>query len=129
MPAYEVEHVCPLAVGQQDELAEAITKIHSDHFKTPKLFVNVRFTNIENHATYVAGKRRKANRIFAYVRHGPSRTQSDYDAVSAALTKAWDSIVPVPQVKRSVPAPETELRLVMYYGTSRHGIIHAMPSR
>lgn len=116
MPAYEVEHVCPLAIGQQDELAEAITKIHSEQFNAPRIFVNVRFTNIENQATYVAGKRRKANRIFAYVRHGPSRTQDDYNAVSAALIKAWDSIVPVPQVKRSVPAPETELRLIMFYG-------------
>lgn len=130
MPAYEVEHVCPLTVGQQDDLAEAITKIHSDQFKAPRLFVNVRFTNIENQATYVAGKRRKANRIFAYVRHGPSRTQEDYDTVSAALTKAWNSIVPLPQVRRGVEAPDTELRLIMYYGVyqgrfvdSRHRVL------
>ncbi|GAB7350764.1 hypothetical protein MBLNU459_g1308t1 [Dothideomycetes sp. NU459] len=136
MPAYEVEHIFPLTERQKDELAEAITKIHSSHFSTPKIFVNVRFTNVEGHSTYVAGKRneiqlqspktngwgsvrppqRKANRIFAYVRHGPSRTQSDYDAVSVALTNAWDEIVPLPQVKRSLPAPDTELRLVMFYG-------------
>ena len=116
MPAYEVEHICPLTVGQQDELAETITKIHSEQFNAPKLFVNVRFTNIEKHVTYVAGKRRKTNRIFAYVRHGPSRSQADNDAVSAALTKAWDSIVPLPQIKRGQPAPDTELRLIMYYG-------------
>lgn len=47
----------------------------------------------------------KSNRIFAYVRHGPSRTQSDYDAVSKALEDAWNKIV-----------PGTELRLVMFYG-------------
>lgn len=57
MPAYEVEHICPLTEAQKDELAEAITKIHSEQFSTPKIFVNIRFTNVENHCTYVAGKR------------------------------------------------------------------------
>jgi len=47
----------------------------------------------------------KSNRIFGYVRHGPSRTQSDYDAVSKSLEEAWTRIV-----------PDTELRLVMFYG-------------
>lgn len=116
MPNYEVEHICPLTVGQQDELAEAITIIHSEHFSTPKLFVNVRFTNISDHPTYVAGKRRNANRIFAYVRHGPSRTQEDYDAVSEAINKAWASITPLPKFKRSAPDPDTELRLIMFHG-------------
>ncbi|KAI5207459.1 hypothetical protein E4T39_01878 [Aureobasidium subglaciale] len=88
MPAYEVEHISKLTDDQKDQLAEAITKIHSQQFSTPKLFVNY-----------------KSNRIFAYVRHGPSRTQSDYDAVSNALEEAWNKIV-----------PGTELRLVMYHG-------------
>lgn len=55
--------------------------------------------------TSLANVQYKSNRIFAYVRHGPSRTQSDYDAVSKALTQAWEEIV-----------PGTELRLVMFYG-------------
>ncbi|THY28143.1 hypothetical protein D6D00_04471 [Aureobasidium pullulans] len=105
MPAYEVEHVCPLTDDQKDRLASAITKIHSEQFSAPKLFVNVRITDISGQRTYVAGKQYKSNRIFAYVRHGPSRTQSDYDAVSKALTQAWGEIV-----------PGTELRLVMFYG-------------
>lgn len=105
MPAYEVEHICQLSPEQKDDLAMAITKIHSNHFNTPKLFVNVRFTNVDDHATYVAGKRRKANRMFAYVRAGPSRTQKDFDTVSEALMKAWDSIV-----------PREELRMIMYFG-------------
>ncbi|THX35722.1 hypothetical protein D6C81_03079 [Aureobasidium pullulans] len=105
MPAYEVEHVCPLTDDQKDRLASAITKIHSEQFSAPKLFVNVRITDISGQRTYVAGKQYKSNRIFAYVRHGPSRTQSDYDAVSKALTQAWEEIV-----------PGTELRLVMFYG-------------
>ncbi|TIA78460.1 hypothetical protein D6C76_04051 [Aureobasidium pullulans] len=105
MPAYEVEHVCPLTDDQKDRLASAITKIHSQQFSAPKLFVNVRITDISGQRTYVAGKQYKSNRVFAYVRHGPSRTQSDYDAVSKALTQAWEEIV-----------PGTELRLVMFYG-------------
>ncbi|KAG9667375.1 hypothetical protein KCU99_g8956, partial [Aureobasidium melanogenum] len=105
MPAYEVEHVCKLSDDQKDQLAEAITKIHSQQFSTPRLFVNVRITDISDQRTYVAGKQYKSNRIFAYVRHGPSRTQSDYDAVSKALEDEWAKIV-----------PSTELRLVMFYG-------------
>lgn len=114
MPAYEVEHVCSLTQDQQDQLAETITKIHSEQFSAPRIFVNVRFTDIKNQATYVAGKRRKANRIFAYVRHGPSRTQEDYDAVSDALMRAWDGIV-----QSDWKSDETELRLIMYYGMFR----------
>jgi phenylpyruvate tautomerase PptA (4-oxalocrotonate tautomerase family) len=56
MPAYEIEHVCKLTDDQQDQLAEAITKIHSKQFSTPRLFVNVRITDISNQRTYVAGK-------------------------------------------------------------------------
>ena len=135
MPNYEVEHICPLTASQQDELAEAITKIHSEKFNTPKLFVNIRFTNIAEHVVYLAGKRvrshstnslmnlyiqhkqRSTNRIAASVRHGPSRTQEDYEDVSTRIIKAWDSIVPLPQVKRSVPPPDTELRMVVFFGS------------
>lgn len=56
MPAYEVEHVCKLSDDQKDQLAEAITKIHSQQFSTPRLFVNVRITDISDQRTYVAGK-------------------------------------------------------------------------
>ena len=57
MPNYEVEHTTPLTPQQQDALAEAITKIHTEKFSAPSLFVNVRFTDIFKHAVYVAGKR------------------------------------------------------------------------
>jgi len=117
MPNYEVEHVCPLTISQRDEVAAAITRIHSDKFETPKLFVNIRFTDIKEHCVYVAGKRRSSNRIFAYVRHGPSRTQADYEDVSRQISTAWDSIVPLPRIKRSMEAPDTELRMVMFYGS------------
>ena len=57
MPLYEVEHICHLSEDQQDTLAQSITKIHSEQFTTPTLFVNIRFMNIASHVTYVAGKR------------------------------------------------------------------------
>lgn len=57
MPAYEVEHVVPLSEDQKDQLAEAITRIHSTQFNAPRLFVNVRITDTSKHQTYVAGKR------------------------------------------------------------------------
>jgi len=57
MPNYEIEHICPLTEGQKDEIAEAITKIHTSQFTAPRLFVNCRFTDIDRHAVYVAGKR------------------------------------------------------------------------
>lgn len=116
MPNYEIEHICRLTVSQQDDIAAAVTEIHSSKFKTPKLFVNVRFTDINEHTVYVAGKRRTTNRIFAYVRHGPSRTQQDYDDVSKQIIEAWDKIVPLPQIKRSVEPASTELRMIMYLG-------------
>jgi len=179
MPSYEVEHVCPLTVAQQDEIAQAITRIHSTKFSTPKLFVNVRFTDITGHVVYVAGKRvcysfhlsiiysrarlcsqrdyntalmgrailqslihsfsfvltctwlhqmdvyrveyciqKSSNRIFAYVRHGPSRTQADYEDVSNQIIRAWNDIAPLPMIKRGQEAPHTELRMVMFFGMS-----------
>lgn len=57
MPVYDVEHIHPLSDRQQDRLAEEITKIHSEKFDAPRLFVNVNFKNITNIRTYVAGKR------------------------------------------------------------------------
>lgn len=60
MPRYEIEHVCFLTESQKDELAEAITRIHSDTFTTPRLFVNVRITDVSKQDHYVAGKRVRA---------------------------------------------------------------------
>lgn len=93
MPAYDIEHICPLSDEQQDYLAEAITMIHSEKFSTPRLFVNVTFKEISTIRTYVGGKRRPNNRIIANVRHGPSRTQELYDEVCAEVSEAWKKIV------------------------------------
>jgi hypothetical protein len=43
MPLYEIEHVCSINLDQQQAIADAIVKIHSEMFTTPSLFVNVRF--------------------------------------------------------------------------------------
>lgn len=59
---YEVEHVASLSEQQQDALAAAITRIHSELFACPVLFVNVRFTDVRLHVMYVSGQRRNSNR-------------------------------------------------------------------
>lgn len=59
MPLYDVEHTTPLSKSQRDALAQAITKIHSETFTTPKLFVNVRFVDLgkrRDEVQYIAGK-------------------------------------------------------------------------
>lgn len=132
MPTYEVEHVCPLTEKQQDALASAITDCHATLFGAPKFFVNVRITDISTHRTYVAGKRVRpgmslvrtsisqpvsphflqssTNRIFAYVRGGPSRTQKHYDELCSSLIAAWDKIV-----------PGQELRLITIHDSIKAG--------
>lgn len=81
MPNYEVEHICPLTEGQKDELASAITKIHSEKFSTPKIFVNIRFTNVEGHATYVAGKRVRFSSFFLESHFLPSVYLTLYESI------------------------------------------------
>lgn len=56
MPFYQVEHCIPLQKSQRDDLAQAITLIHTRKFAAPSLFVNVRFTDSSQHHNYVAGK-------------------------------------------------------------------------
>jgi len=59
MPFYDVEHITPLTSAQRNALAKAITRIHSETFTTPKLFVNVRFVDLrqrKGEVLFVAGK-------------------------------------------------------------------------
>ncbi|PSK59251.1 hypothetical protein C1H76_8041 [Elsinoe australis] len=116
MPRYEIEHYCPLTESQKDELAEAVTRIHATAFSTPRFFVNIRFTDIAKHDVYVAGKRRQSNRIFAYVRNGPSRAKAEFESVAEQIIAEWDRIVPLPHVSRSTPKPDRTLRMVMFFG-------------
>jgi len=93
MPLYTVEHIAPLSHGQKDALAAAITRIHAEHFTTPRLFVNVRFGDLTGVDVYIGGRRRGSNRIIGSLRPGPSRTAEDYNALTAKLTNAWNDIV------------------------------------
>ncbi|KXL45756.1 hypothetical protein M433DRAFT_4337 [Acidomyces richmondensis BFW] len=118
MPLYEVQHIIPLLPSQCDDLAEAITRIHSTKFSTPRLFVNVKYTDVSEVRMYVAGKQRKGNHIIANVRAGPSRTQADWDDLCGQITKAWDEIVGVglPKVRRAAADQDTSLRSVILLG-------------
>lgn len=116
MPLYEIQHICPLTPSQQDDLALAITRIHSTKFTTPKMFVNVKFTDATSHITYVGGKRRQGNHIIANVRAGPSRTQKDWDSLCHEIMSEWNRIVPMPKVKRSAPDEDHTLRSCILLG-------------
>jgi len=67
MPLFEVQHIVPLTNAQHDELAEAITQIHSAKFSTPRVAVNVKYTDVSKLVAYIAGKRRKGNHIITNV--------------------------------------------------------------
>ncbi|KAK5702600.1 hypothetical protein LTR97_003545 [Elasticomyces elasticus] len=118
MPFYEVKHTTPLTVSQKDELANAITTIHSTKFSTPKLFVNVEFQDTSNASTYVGGKQKAANHLFAHVRSGPSRRREDWEDLTSQLQAAWDKTVGagLPKVRRSDPDQDTSLRSIVLMG-------------
>lgn len=40
-----------------DDIATAITDIHSQYFKAPKIFVNVRFEDVSKADIYVGGQK------------------------------------------------------------------------
>ena len=57
MPFYDVQHTLSLSEQQEERLADAIATIHTSLFTTPKLFVNVAFTDVSNRQIFAAGKR------------------------------------------------------------------------
>ncbi|KXT02122.1 hypothetical protein AC579_854 [Pseudocercospora musae] len=99
MPIYEIQHIIPLTPQQEDGLAESITRIHSTKFTTPRMFVQVKYTDCSNVTTYIGGKRRQGNHIIANVRVGPSRTQSDWDDLCRQVLEAWNHTIAVPGAK------------------------------
>jgi phenylpyruvate tautomerase PptA (4-oxalocrotonate tautomerase family) len=117
MPLYAVEHACPLSLSQKDELALALTHIHSNKFTTPKNFVNVSFTDVSKAETYIGGHRATGNHIRAHVRAGPSRTQEDWNELCKEVEAAWYNIcgTPLPQQKGRA-YPDTTLRSVIVMG-------------
>lgn len=56
MPLYEVYHRTPLSDSQKASLADAITTRHSAKFTTPRLFINVIFTDSSERPVYVNAK-------------------------------------------------------------------------
>ncbi|KAK5133685.1 hypothetical protein LTR08_007439 [Meristemomyces frigidus] len=118
MPHYTIEHAILLTSSQKDDLAVAITTIHSTKFSTPKMFVNVTFNDVSEARTYVGGKQRSGNHIKANVRSGPSRTQEDWNELSMQIARAWDDIIGrgLPKIKRGSEDPDTTLRSVVLLG-------------
>lgn len=90
MPAYEVEHVCALTDNQKDQLVESITRIHSQQFSTPRLFVNVRITDISEQRTYVAGKQVGSPKLLSPAR-GKGVTDGEVTAQSQPYTRVCEA--------------------------------------
>lgn len=95
MPRYDVLHVSPLTSSQHDEFAQAVTEIHTQAFKVPRLFVNVAYTDIASQVQYIAGKKRSGNHIIAHVRLG-NRTRDELQKLSDDIIAAWDQVVVMP---------------------------------
>lgn len=120
MPLFEIEHCISLSKVERDQIAQAITQIHTRKFCTPSLFVNIRFTNVANHILYVAGEevsricpntalwrilslqstpmltriiKRSINRILAFVRGGGPRTTGHLGELAEQILEAWNRIV------------------------------------
>ncbi|KAK5194919.1 hypothetical protein LTR99_009910 [Exophiala xenobiotica] len=93
MPLYDVEHVTPLNLLQQTGLAQALTNLHATRFKTPKIFVNVRYTDVTNQIVFRGGRRVQYNRIILRTRQGEQRTKEVYDEHCRDIVKLWDGVV------------------------------------
>ncbi|KAH8651248.1 hypothetical protein BX600DRAFT_516832 [Xylariales sp. PMI_506] len=94
MPYYQFHHVAPLSKAQKDKLAQAITQIHCNKFKTAfTIYVNVRFTNTQGEDIYVGGIPHQSNIIHGTLRDGPLRTRDDYQSLCLEISSAWTSIV------------------------------------
>jgi len=116
MPYYEVNHAVSLTEGQKSDLANAITQIHSTKFTTPRMFVNVKYTDISQTLLYIGGKRKTKSHMMAHVRTGPSRGTAAFNDLCTELNKAWDSIVPLPKIKRSLPDEDRTLYSIFVLG-------------
>ncbi|KAJ9296426.1 hypothetical protein DTO271G3_5124 [Paecilomyces variotii] len=98
MPLYEIYHSTPLTTTQKSHLAQSITSLHSTTFRTPSLFVNIRFVAPEPAGDYfVAGKPTQPtspNRIVAMVRTGgPGRSKEIFDQVARKIEGVWEDVV------------------------------------
>lgn len=93
MPLYDVEHVVKLSDSQQEALAKAFTKIHTQRFHTPSFFINVRFTDVSTQKVFKGGVRKFYNRAILRTRVSENRTEEEYGRHCKDLIAAWDQIV------------------------------------
>ncbi|KIX98515.1 uncharacterized protein Z520_05816 [Fonsecaea multimorphosa CBS 102226] len=93
MPLYDVEHVIPLTPDQQESLAVAFTDLHSSRFKTPRFFLNVRFTDVSKQVVFRNGRRAVYNRIILRTRAGEQRSKELYDEHCRDIIRIWQDIV------------------------------------
>ncbi|OAP61808.1 hypothetical protein AYL99_04011 [Fonsecaea erecta] len=93
MPLYDVEHVVALTPDQQEALAKAFTELHSMRFKTPRFFLNVRYTDSSRQVVFRNGRRAVYNRVILRTRAGELRSKELYDEHCRDIIKIWEDIV------------------------------------
>ncbi|KIW17812.1 hypothetical protein PV08_05007 [Exophiala spinifera] len=93
MPLYDVEHVTPLTLDQQAGLAQAFSSLHARRFKTPRTFINVRYTDVSGQVVFRGGKRAKYNRVILRTRQGEQRTKDIYDDHARDIIRVWEGVV------------------------------------
>lgn len=93
MPLYDVEHILPLTEAQQESLAIALTNLHSSRFKTPKFFINVRYTDVSGQAVYRGAKKVEYNRVIVRCRVGEQRSKDLYDEHCRDIVSVWEDHV------------------------------------
>lgn len=97
MPYYEVQHTFTLSSEQRENLAAAITNLHTLTFNTPSLFVNIKFTFIvasnANCDFFIGGQARpNHNIVVAHVRSDDPSTAA-FQALSKKIEELWDGTV------------------------------------
>jgi phenylpyruvate tautomerase PptA (4-oxalocrotonate tautomerase family) len=90
MPLYDIEYVCSLSFEEQEQLANALTSLHATRFKTPRCFVNVRFTDVSKQIVFRGGKLRKYNRVIIRTRAGENRTNEIYVDHCKTVVSEWE---------------------------------------
>ncbi len=93
MPLYDIEHITPLTPTQQSDLAKALTATHAARFHTPSFFINVRYTDVSNMATYRGGVLRRYNRAILRTRNSEKRSKQLFDEHCRVVIRCWEEVV------------------------------------
>ncbi|KAI1080597.1 hypothetical protein F5B20DRAFT_104423 [Whalleya microplaca] len=93
MPLYDIEHTTTLSPPQQQRLATAFTDLHSRRFRTPRVFLNVRFTDASAQPVYRGGRLAVYNRVVLRTRASDQRSKEDYDDHCRDLIRAWREVL------------------------------------